>query len=263
MFDKTERYRYERNQLIEVICQLRFPTILRIAAEEPARFQDAVRGDFPEYAVRQDQPAPRIEGAGTQNPVLEPAKPITNYNFISADGTWRLNLTQGFIALTCQRYSDWESFARMLDRPLAKFIELYAPAYFERVGLRYLNAFSRRQLGLEGTPWSELISPAYVGILGEEDVREEQTTRATQDAELQLPGGCHLKAHMGPGMVRRSGEPDDKEVRYILDLDYSMSGRVPVGHAAPAMETLHMNSTSVFRSALTDALHDAMGPEKL
>ncbi|MCC8091141.1 MAG: hypothetical protein LIO55_07135, partial [Oscillospiraceae bacterium] len=27
---------YEKNQLIEVICQLRFPTILSIEAKEPA-----------------------------------------------------------------------------------------------------------------------------------------------------------------------------------------------------------------------------------
>ena len=30
------RVQYEKNQLLEVICQFRFPTILRIEAEEPA-----------------------------------------------------------------------------------------------------------------------------------------------------------------------------------------------------------------------------------
>lgn len=263
MFDEMERYSYEKNQLLEVICNLRFPTILRIAAEEPAEFQEAVRGEFPKYLVRQDQPGPKISGVGTPNPVLEKVKPVTNYNFISADGIWRLNLTQNFIALTCQKYTDWENFARTLDKPLARFIKAYKPAFFERVGLRYLNAFSRRALGLEGTPWSELIRPSYLGLLAERGVQEEKMTRCTQDAEMQLPGGCRLKAHMGPGMVRKTGLPEDKEIRFILDLDLSMSGNVPVGHAATAMQTLHLNSTSVFRSALTDTLHDAMKPRKL
>jgi len=31
----------------EVICQVRFPTILRIAQGEPAEFQERIRGNFP------------------------------------------------------------------------------------------------------------------------------------------------------------------------------------------------------------------------
>ena len=81
---------------------------------------------------------------------LEPQKPITNYNFISEDGRWKLNLTQGFIALSTLSYTRWEDFATRLDRPLAQFIQLYQPAFFERIGLRYVNAVSRQRLGLEG-----------------------------------------------------------------------------------------------------------------
>ena len=58
---------------------------------------------------------------------LEPQKPITNYNFISEDGRWKLNLTQGFIALSTLSYTRWEDFATRLDRPLAQFIQLYQP----------------------------------------------------------------------------------------------------------------------------------------
>ena len=55
LFAQYERYQYARPPLVEVICQLRFPTILAIGAQEPAAFQEAVRRDFPQYAARQEQ----------------------------------------------------------------------------------------------------------------------------------------------------------------------------------------------------------------
>jgi uncharacterized protein (TIGR04255 family) len=79
--------------------------------------------------------------------------PVANYNFISADGFWKLNLTENFIALSTLHYAGWETFARQLDKPLAEFISIYKPAYFERVGLRYVNIFS-------GKSWS---SGMYAG----------------------------------------------------------------------------------------------------
>ena len=58
MFSQEERCIYGNNQLMEVICQLRFPTILSIDAKEPADFQDAIRDVFPQYEVRQEQVPP-------------------------------------------------------------------------------------------------------------------------------------------------------------------------------------------------------------
>ena len=93
LFAPYERYQYARAPLVEVICQLRFPTILSIGAKEPAEFQEAIRKDFPQYAARQEQPPPKVVKKGNAT-ALEPQKPITNYNFISEDGRWKLNLTQ-------------------------------------------------------------------------------------------------------------------------------------------------------------------------
>ena len=45
----NRRYAYGKSQLIEVICQLRFPTILSIDTREPADFQETVRAAFPRY----------------------------------------------------------------------------------------------------------------------------------------------------------------------------------------------------------------------
>ena len=87
MFYERDRYQYRKNQLLEVICQLRFPTILSISAREPADFQDAIRDEFPKYQRLEERPAPKISGA-PGNVRLEEQKPVTNYQFLSVDGKW-------------------------------------------------------------------------------------------------------------------------------------------------------------------------------
>ena len=258
MFSTKDRCHYRSNQIAEVICQLRFPEILSIGTTAPAAFQDAIRDEFPQFIRRQDLPAPKITGM-PGHLSLENQPGVINYQFSSADGTWRVNLTSRFISLTCSRYSSWEDFAKKLDKPLAAFIQIYKPAYFERIGLRYLNFISRYELGLEGVPFSQLISPCYLGPLMEEDVQEANSTRCNIDAELNIRGGCRLKVHAGPGFVKKNGK-SDQEVKFIFDQDLFMPGQVPVNLSAGALQTLHAQAWSIFRGAITDQLHNAMDP---
>lgn len=262
LFSNQPRCHYNRAPVHEVICQLRFPTILSINQTEPADFQEAIRAEFPQYARRQEVAAPRISGLGGPTPKVEQQPPVTNYNFLSADGQWKLNLTQGFIALSTLHYSGWETFARQLDKPLATFIKLYQPAYFERVGLRYVNIFSRVKLGLEGVGWPELLSPAYTGPMGEDDVQEDHFLNCACDFTLKLDSSCRVKLRAAPGRIKSNtpGAVQDPELKFILDMDLSMGGNVPCTLSAGALETLHGHATRIFEGAITERLRQALDP---
>ena len=259
MFSQDQRCVYRSNQLGEVVCQLRFPEILTISANAPVAFQEAIRDEYPQFSAKKETPAPKITGVpGNFN--LENQPSTVNYYFVSEDGMWRVNLTGRFISLACSRYTCWEDFARRLDKPLAAFIKVYKPAYFERVGLRYLNFFSRKALGLEGESFSKLFSPNYLGPLADEEVPESSCSRCSIDAEMALRGGCRVKLHAGPGLVKRNGQAD-QEVKFILDQDLFMPGKVPVNMTTGSLQTLHSQAFCIFRDAITDTLHDAMEPE--
>ena len=262
LFDDSSRYSYVNCQLREVICQLRFPTILSINEKAPADFQDAIRDAFPQYSVRQERPAPKLTGLGTPNAKLEQGAPINNHTFVSSTGIWKINLTQSFIAISTLRYNTWEDLAQRLDRPLAEFIRVYQPAYFERIGLRYLNAFSRKSLRLEGAPWRDLLDPAYLGVLSDPEVDEKSVTKSSVDTELNFSDGTHLKLHAGPGMLRQQGKADP-EVRFIFDIDCSASGQLPGSVVPEKLSQLHGHAARTFRGAITDTLHDAMGANPL
>lgn len=260
MFSLTPRCLYGKNQLTDVICQLRFPEILSVNMAAPVQFQEAIRQEYPRYQLRQDIPAPKITGVPGQF-TLENQPRTINHQFSSADGSLRVNLTSKFISVSCAKYTCWEDFADMLDKPLAAFIRLYRPAYFERIGLRYLNVFSRKALELEGTPFADLFSPCYLGPLAEEDVNETGIARCTLDLEMAIRGGCRLKLHAGPGRIKKNGV-DDPETKFVFDQDIFMPGQIPVNLSAGALQTLHSQAYGIFRGAITDTLHNAMEPEE-
>lgn len=261
MFSHEERCIYHNHQLGDVICQLRFPEILSISATPPAAFQDAIRDEYPQYAAKTETPAPKLTGApGRFNIENQPG--TINYHFVSEDGAWRVNLTSKFISLASTRYTSWEDFALRLDKPLAAFIRIYKPAYFERVGLRYLNFISRRNLGLEDTPFSDLINPIYLGPLADEEITEANSSRCSIDAELGLRGGCRVNLHAGPGLIKRNGQAE-QEVRFIFDQDLFLPGKLPINLTTGALQTLHSQAYSIFRGAITDTLHNALGPEAI
>ena len=262
LFSAHPRAQYRKAPAHEVICQLRFPTILSINTVEPADFQEAIRAEFPKYARRQDTTPPKITLVNGSAPKVEQQPPVINYHFLSADNQWKLNLTKDFIALSTLHYTGWEEFARHLDKPLAAFIKLYKPAYFQRVGLRYVNIFSRSSLGIEDAKWAELISPAYVGPLCQPDAMEENFLNCASDLLLQLDSSCRAKIHAGPGRLQNTaqGAPQEPEVKFIVDMDLSMGGDVPCTLSAAGLETLHGHATRIFEGAVTDRLRTAMGP---
>ena len=259
MFSNDERVIYAKRQLVEVICQLRFPEILKIDVSEPADFQERIRRDYPQYEKKIEQLPPQMVNG---KPV--PQGTVNNYQFVSAEGQWRVSLTKGFIALSTYGYTRWEDFAQRLDR-LAAFIETYHPSWFTRVGLRYVNAFRREALGLDGMLWKELITPGFLGLMGEEDAQETAFLKHELSATFQVPGGAKANVKSGPGLLRkvnnRTRETTEEKV-FMLDLDLFMDSKIELGQAAPALNIVHENAGSLFRAALTDTLSDAMEPQK-
>lgn len=262
LFSDRDRWYYANNQLQEVICQLRFPTILSINEKAPADFQDAIRDAFPRYEVHKQQQPPKLIGAGTPAAKLEPGAVINQHIFLSSTGIWKIILTQDSITLSSMRYNTWEDFAQRLDRPLAEFIRIYQPAYFERIGLRYLNILSRKSLNLEDTPWRELIAPAYLGVLVDSELDETQVNKCTMDTQLRFPDNTFIKIHSGPGRIKVNGQTNE-EPRFILDFDCSAMGQISGGLVPEKLSQLHGHASAAFHGAITDILHSAMGANPL
>ena len=169
----TPRVTYELNPLEAVICQLQFPTILRVDTEIPTEFQEAIREHYPYY---KNKPALQFPAGLPAELAAMIAKGMpsvagqTAHEFSSKDEKWMLTLTRDFMALTCHSYDNWGNFKEHLRAPFSALQRIYTPPFFIRLGLRYRNLIRKSTLGLQQVGWNELLKEWVAGAYSSTEV---------------------------------------------------------------------------------------------
>jgi uncharacterized protein (TIGR04255 family) len=261
-FPQVQRVIYKRIPLDQVVCQLKFPPILRIDAEIPAGFQDRVRGEFPNYTEAAEL---NIEVAPTLRGQIPPellrqllqSPGNKNYEFSSEDEQWKINLTRTFVALTTKTYQRWEEFKEKLEIPLNALVDVYSPDYFSRVGLRYIDAIRRSALDLVGVGWSDLLQPHISGILGSSDVGSHVKSFENR-YEIELSDGESVVR-----MVTRLVEAADGEICYMIDSDFYNMQKTGVASAWERLDYFNARASRLIQWCITPRLHEAMEPQPL
>ena len=262
-FPKINRVLYNKNPLDQVICQLRFPPILKIDAEIPARFQDKIRTEFPNFSETTElrvEPAPLIKKQippDLLNQLLKSTH-TKNYEFSSDDGDWKINLTRTFIALTAKKYDRWENFKKKLEIPFNALIDIYSPNILSRVGLRYIDIFQRSNLGLGDIEWTELLQPYILGILGAPEL-----THAIRNLESTY----EIKLSDGESFVKINTKlvenVENSEICFMLDSDFYYDGKISIDDAKKKLDYFNQRASRLIQWSITDRLHQAMEPQKL
>lgn len=263
-FPEVQRVIYQKNPLDRVVCQLRFPPILRIDADVPAEFQDRIRQDFPDFSEKKEV---RVEiPAGVQDEIppevltqlLQSTGVKTNYEFSSEDGEWKVNLSRTFLALSTSHYQRWEDFRDRLSAPLNALGDIYSPTRYSRIGLRYIDVIRRSELGLAEVDWTELLQPYVLGVLSSAEVGQHVLAFENKH-DIRLSNG-ESKVRMRTDFVKPA---DDQETCYRIDSDFFDDRKTSVESAMDKLEYLRKRGSRLFRWCITDRLHEAMEPEAL
>ncbi len=260
-FPDAPRVIYEANPLEEVICQLRFPPILRIDTEPPAAFQERVRESYPFYKSKPalklpaGLPAELVSLMDTNFPL---GAGQVAHEFGSRDERWVLSMTRDFLALTCRKYERWETFKERLRGPLDALLELYSPAFLTRIGLRYRDLIQRSVLGLEQTSWADLLQPWVAGALASPVVAAD-VEHSARELVIRLPDGrSRVRVHHGLAADDRT-----REQSYVIDADFFDDQQTEPPHAVQRLDFLNKQSRLFFRWCIQEQLHQAMRPRPL
>jgi uncharacterized protein (TIGR04255 family) len=258
-FPDSQRVIYEINPLEEVICQLRFPPILRIDSEAPAAFQERVRQNYPLLREKKGLASlglpPEI---AKMLPAELPFRAVNGgYEFLSEDEANTLSLTRDFLALSTRRYLRWERFSHDLQMPFQTLMEEYAPTFFSRTGLRYRNVIRRSALNLDNADWSALLRPYVAGELASLDVAGQIDEAASQivirlDDELG-------KVRLQHGLVKA----ETGEICYIIDSDFFTERKTEIRDVFRVLDEFNRWAAKLFRWCITDTLHNAMRPQPI
>lgn len=252
-FPESERVIYDSNPLDEVICQLRFPTLLRIDAELPAAFQESVRGVYP--ILRETRSTSLPLGLPPElSDLLSRALPQrVSYDFATKDDKWVAALTRDFLALTAREYRSWDAFRTHLLSALDALVAVYDPAPFTRIGLRYRDVICRSAVGLADQPWSELLRPHLSGELADGDVGSS-IREARRETLVDLSVGQVRIRH---GLVEQDAT---EELCYVIDSDFFTEEPLEAADAVERLNEFNRQAGRLFRWCITDRLHHALGP---
>ncbi len=253
-FPESPRVFYGKNPLEEVVVQLRFPPVLRVQAETPAPFQDQIRAAFPLYG----RPA-TLSGLSLPMPLSIPPELMQliaggtqpAHEFRSADRIWTLTLNRDFIALSTTTYTKWSEFRDQLAKPLAALREIYSPAFFTRIGLRYRDRIDRKKLGLEGVPWTDLLNPQVLGELADPNIGPN-VEHMLREIVIRLSGD--------EGRVRVVHGLEQAGQHYVIDADFFIEGQIETGAAQNVLHSYNRRAGRLFRWCIQDRLHRAMDP---
>jgi len=260
MFKRVE---YKKPPLDEVVCQFRFPTILKINRDEPVEFQEKIRENYPVYTKIGESPInvnPAISIA-MNNQFQQPAvSTIANHKFISEDGSWMISLTQNFVTLSTMKYHNWPEFEEKIKYMIRILNEVYSIPFYDRIGLRYRDVFIRSNYGVESKDWSDLITPPFLGLLYLNHAYKDAYNNA-----CELSFDCEVRARVMTSIVIRnennSKSLTEREKCLMIDSDISFDKRISKADADSKLEEIHKVSSYILRSAITDKMHELMGPQ--
>lgn len=260
-FPETNRVVYKKNPLVQVICQFRFHPILRIDDKQPVDFQEKIRKYYPVFRDKASENLPFPEAVIDQlPPEMLSLFNVGNraFEFANLDNEWVISLTKDFFALTTSDYVRWEEFKSKLEYSFNTFVDLYSPAPFTRIGLRYRNIIKRSELNLETVEWTELLQDYLVADL-------KTLQKVGQITELGHVLTLHLddnltKVRIRHGLVKNN---DKKEDYYLIDNDFFTDQITEVKNGIVTLDRFNRENHRLFRWCITDRLHQSMEPTEL
>ena len=258
-----KRVKYNKCSLVEVTYQLNFPAILSIEAKEPVNFQEAIRKKYPVYnqqVEQQNEVLVNVENAKA-NAIFNQQQVRKLHHFISEDQQWRVTLAKDMLAFSTVKYDTWEDLTARTVDVIKAFVDEYSPAFFTRLGLRYIDAIERPVLGLQETPWNELLQPHLCGCLGYKTEGSVQVRNSNVNAEVAFDDVL-VNIASGLGTVDHHDGKTPSEA-FILNCDYYISKRITITDLASMAAKLHDRSHTFFRESITDKLHFAMDPKEI
>jgi uncharacterized protein (TIGR04255 family) len=258
-FPEFQNLHYNKSPLDRVVCQIRFPTILKIDSQTPVDFQEKVRSEYPQLEVTSNFFPDLGSNLGQLdnqeiNQLFRSAE-SKNYSFSSRDDKWKITLTKSYLTLTTTKYNTWSDFIEKEKYAFNSLNETYNPTLFTRVGLRYIDVIKRSTLNLNDTEWKDLFKEYISGVFSVESVNKNI---------LAYENACRVNLENDKGNARiicktvtdaNSGEPC-----FLLDFDLFKVGKFNKDGILSHLDFLHSKAFSIFRWCITDKLHNAMEP---
>ena len=252
-FPEVEDVILERAPLTEVIAQVRFPPVLRIAEETPASFQEAIRTRLPHFSQEQElsvQLPTKVEKGKYPAVQVQQTNPV--YRFQSPDTKTTATLAVDFYALSTKAYQHWEDFWALIQLVNGAVQDVYSPNHAMRVGLRYINQITLRDTPLGSVDeLRDLANPALVELF----------QQPPWNAPIEMLNRLLLQGDQDEDrLMLRFGLKTQGESLLLLDFDYFQEGQIPFEGLEAFYRRAHDIIYRAFRWSVKERALSIFGP---
>lgn len=256
LFPETPREHYAKAPLVQVVCQLRFPKLLRIESQAPAEFQESIRKVYP--LMRQDQAIPFGIPADL-SAFLSQQIPQSSFQFVTEDQSYTAALSADSVSLTTERYTNWETFELHLVPILEALVSIYKPSFYSRLGLRYQDIIDRNSLGIKDLSWRELLRPELLAELVVPAFHDNLENVANRLLRVRNPDGS------GSVLLRHglAAPTPTGELPYLIDIDFFTEQKTETANAIDVVRHYNRLAGRAFRWCITEKLRLALQPEPM
>ena len=239
-FPAVADVRLMKPPLAEVICQVRFPAILRITQARPYKLQDLVTARFPEYG---EDPGFHVNVNMSHQESSTEIEPTHNsFFFLTKDQTSRLIITADSFAVSTTNYNVWDQFAADLNLAYESMVTVYGIPYAKRIGLRYINKFSNASTGAESMgALMDLLRPELTSFF---------RGSAWSDAAEGFSQVTIRDDSRGALLLRVAYGYQTTDPSIFLDFDYFEEGRIELNDLISKCSSFHDEIYRAFRWSL-------------
>lgn len=225
---------YKHNFLQQVVCELRFPTLMELGeTRPPSSFVKALRKSYPILELGNEVTVGVGPGGTGTNNV---------HTFRSVKMNWSVSLKQSAISIETSNYTGFANLReRVLDLVEAAS-DIIDSDFFTRIGLRYINL-----VNFQPDQISEWINPRLVGPIIS-DAFKGINDFGGKISLLADDGGCLLQHGIRFTQNKSEAEPVPK---YIIDID-TYRTEISVSDTVNALDIMHQQAFDIFDWSLND-----------
>lgn len=235
--------------LARVLAQVRFPRLSSMVGDNDLalQFAAAVRDDYPLFEEQRETTV-----VVTSEGVRSAPDDGRVWRLRSADEAWQVSFGETFMAVDTASYQSRDDFVARLASAVENFVEVVAPPFMERLGVRYINR-------IDDAPTlarlSQLVRPEVLGGVAV-PLPGVALIHSMSESLYVLDASHRLQARWGllpPGAVLDASTPPLPDPSWVLDVDSYREMRFGVDSTtvADAARTLADRAYRFFRWAVT------------
>jgi uncharacterized protein (TIGR04255 family) len=267
-FPEVKRVIYKKNPIDELTCEFRFPKIFCINEKDPVEFQEEIRKEYPIYKpVIGQQKQFSIDMAS--DPINIPtsrihSEKVKKHIFFSKDELWAVQLTSTSFSVSTRKYERWEDFLVHIQAPMKTFIDVYKPAFYERIGLKYVDVFQRSKLGLQNVDWGEMLQPFAVGYFANPALSSAvKNFNSLVEIDIGNSAIAQINTFLAQVGDIKNGKPVSETELAIVAISNLFFTKKELNEAKESLEYLHSVAYRLIRTMITEKLHLAMEPQDI